>query len=314
MNGSAVNVQPSASPSILERLVGATGEPAKIVKSAQILGDQLLKPLRAGLEDAANEPVPFELEKVEIDRTIDIVTSAGPHDAVTVASSKVSPDALAVRIEEQALAIFVNALFGAEPDTGAGRIGRELSPVEVEVANLVSRLFAAAFNGVSSQAQQVKLPLPSVLSGESLKSVALRDGPAVRIDYLVGTEPEIGRISLYMPQRVVLRRGADESSDLAGTDAQTSEWAARFNEEVMRSKVRLEATMPVGKMSLGSIAALRKGQIIELSRSAPTETLLSAKNKLLFVCEFGRLEQNYTVRIKGPADSDKDEGGGLVFS
>lgn len=312
MHGSAVNAEPRTSISILERLVGATGEPEKIVRSGQILGDQLLKPLRAGLEDAANEPVPFELEKVEVDRTIEIVAAAGPNDAVTIAASKVSPDALAIRIDEQAIAIFVNALFGAEPDMGAGRLGRELSPVEVEVANLVCRLFAAAFNGLSTPAQQVKLPLPSVLSGDNLRGTALRDGPAVRIDYQVGGEPEAGRISLYMPQRVILRRGAD-SAEPGESDAQTSEWTARFNEEVMRSKVKLEATMPVGKMSLGSIAALRKGQVIELAKSAPTETLLSAKNKLLFVCEFGRLEQNYTVRIKGPADSEKDDISGLLF-
>ncbi|MEX0404200.1 FliM/FliN family flagellar motor switch protein [Aquibium sp. LZ166] len=311
MHGSVVHAGGRTALSIMERLVGATGEPEKVTKSGQILGDQLLKPMRVGLEDAANEAVPFELEKVEVDRIMEIVSASGPHDAVTLAASKVSPDALLIRIEEQAVAIIVNVLFGAEPETGAGRLGRDLSPVEVEVANLVCRLLAASFNSISPPAQQLKLPLPPVISGEVLRSTALRDGPAVRIDFVVGTEPETGRISLYIPQRVLLRRSKDETAEPETTDAQSSEWKDRFNEEVMRSRVKLEATMPVGKMSLGAISALRAGQVIELSRTAPTETLLSAKNKLLFVCEFGRLEQNYTVRIKGPVDSDKDAGGGL---
>ena len=40
MHGGAVNAQPGASLSILERLVGATGDPDKVTKAAQILADQ----------------------------------------------------------------------------------------------------------------------------------------------------------------------------------------------------------------------------------------------------------------------------------
>jgi flagellar motor switch protein FliM len=144
--------------------------------------------------------------------------------------------------------------------------------------------------------------------------MAVRDGPAVRIDFAVGPEGNPGRLSVYLPQRIVLRRGDDDaaSADPAAAEAESAEWAARFNEEVMRARITLEATMPVGKMTLGAIAALRRGQVIELSRTAPTETRLSARNKLLFVCEFGRLDENYTVRIRKPIDESQDLIEGLM--
>jgi flagellar motor switch protein FliM len=305
--------QEAGGTSILDLLLGAKGEPDQVIKAGRAIADKLVKPVRAGLEEAASEPVAVEIEAVEVDRMIEFLAGAGPHDALTSASSPISPDALSIRIDPQAVAIFVSALFGAEPEQGIGGIARNLSPVELEVSNLVCRLVATAFNGAHGPGQKLKLPLPPVLSGDGLKEAAVRDGPAVRIDFAIGPEGSSGRMSLFLPQRVVLRRGDEAASaDPAAAEAESAEWAARFNEEVMRARITLEATMPVGRMTLGAIAALRRGQVIELSRTAPTETRLSARNKLLFVCEFGRLDENYTVRIRKPVEESEDLIEGLM--
>jgi len=312
MREAATNPSPASAPSsIIERLIGATGDPEEVVRAGQAVAERILKPLRAGLEDSASEPVAVEIEAVAVERTTEILVGAGPHDALTVGSSTASPDALSIRLEAKAISVLVNALFGAEAEIAAGGIERDLSPVEIEVANLVCRLVAVAYNGFNAPARRIKLPLAPVVSGESLKEFAVRDGPGLRIDFAVGAEPERGRVSLFMPQRVVLQRGGDEA-DPALAEALSAEWAARFNEEVMRARVTLQATLSVGRMTLGQVAAFRRGHVIELSRTAPTETRLSARNRQLFVCEFGRLDENYTVRIKTPVAESQDIIDGLV--
>ncbi len=80
----------------------------------------------------------------------------------------------------------------------------------------------------------------------------------------------------------------------------------------MRSKVVLEATMPLQRMTLGDLANLEAGQVIELEPNAQSEARLSARKKTLFVCEFGKLGQHYTVRIKSPFDEGKDFMDGLL--
>ena len=313
MQEAAINPSPPPiASSILERLLGATGDPEEVVKAGRDIAERILKPLRAGLEDAASEPVPVEIEAVTVERTTQLLVGAGPHDALTVGSSKLSPDALSIRLEAKAIAVLVNALFGAEAEVAAGGIERDLSPVEVEVANLVCRLLASAYNGFNGPAKRLKLPLPLVLSGDGLKEFAVRDGPGLRIDFAIGTEAERGLLSIFMPQRIVLQRGEDEAADPAIAEAQSAEWAARFNEEVMRARVMLHATLSAGRMTLGQVAAFRRGQVIELSRSAPTETRLSTRNKQLFICEFGRLDENYTVRIRTPVAEGQDIIDGLV--
>ncbi|RST85863.1 flagellar motor switch protein FliM [Aquibium carbonis] len=313
MQEAAINPSPSSgASSIIERLIGATGEPEVVVKAGRTIAERILKPLRASLEDAASEAVPVEIEDVAVERTTELLVGAGQHDALTVGASQTSPDAFSIRLEAKAIAVLVNALFGAEAEVAAGGIERDLSPVEVEVANLVCRLLAVAYNGFNGPAQRIKLPLPAVASGDGLKEFAVRDGPGLRIDFAVGAEAERGRISVFMPQRIVLQRGGEDASDPAQAEAQSAEWAAKFNEEVMRARVTLQATLSVGRMTLGQVAAFRRGQVIELSRTAPTETRLSARNKQLFVCEFGRLDENYTVRIKTPVAESQDIIDGLV--
>jgi len=80
----------------------------------------------------------------------------------------------------------------------------------------------------------------------------------------------------------------------------------------MRSAVRLEATVPLGRLTLGDLSQLSVGQVLEMPQAAPTQTTLSAHKKPLFTCEFGKLGQNFTVRITEPFDQGKDFIDGLM--
>jgi flagellar motor switch protein FliM len=59
-------------------------------------------------------------------------------------------------------------------------------------------------------------------------------------------------------------------------------------------------------MTLGQISGLQVGQVIEFEPEAQSQAKLSARQKTLFVCEFGKLGQNYTVRIRHPSDAGQD--------
>jgi flagellar motor switch protein FliM len=104
-----------------------------------------------------------------------------------------------------------------------------------------------------------------------------------------------------MPQRVLLKHRGDTAGGEADVD-----WSARFGEEIMRSGVNLEATMPLARMTLSDIAMLREGQIVDLDENVRSQARLSSRGKTLFMCEFGKLGQNYTVRIRHPFDAGQD--------
>lgn len=296
---------------IVERLVGETGEPEQVVAAARALAERAVPAIMAGMQENMATSIAMEVTDVEIVRFIEARPLETNH-AMTIAASASSPDALVLSIDNDALAVVVSTLFGGDPQETVPPIARELSPLEIEVATMVFEQVAQAVNGSGPRAFEFKLPLPLAITGKDMMKHLLRDGPAVRVTFSVATPASRGTMALTMPQRVLLKHRGDTGAAAATGQPATTEWRDRFSEEVMRSTVTLEATMPLARLTLGDLAGFEKGQIIELEEMAQTQARLSARGKTLFVCEFGKLGQNYTVRIRHPFDAGQDFIDGLL--
>jgi flagellar motor switch protein FliM len=291
---------------IIERLVGETGEPERVIEAARALAERALPPVLASLNAELTFPVEIEVKSVELVR----FGSAQPADdrqAMVIVPSESSPDALMMTADADAIAVVLNALFGGDPDLPVARINRALSPTEVTIAGMIFSRLAETVNGSGPRAFNLRFPLPRPVSGAEVAKQVVRDGPAARVDFAVFNNAGRGSISLVMPQRVLLTHRGDAVASSANAD-----FGAKFGEEVMRSAVRLEATMPLTRLTLGQIASLREGQVIPIDAAAQSSARLSARNNTLFVCEFGKLGQNYTVRVNRPYDATQDLIDGLL--
>jgi flagellar motor switch protein FliM len=263
-----------------------------------------------GLEENMATSIAIEVVGVELGRFAEARPAVSNH-AMTIAASASSPDALVLSIDNDGLAIVVSSLFGGDPQDPVPPIERELSPLEVDVATMVFEQVAGAVNGSGPRAFEFKLPLPLAITGKDMTRHILRDGPAVRVSFSLATPASRGTMALTMPQRVLLKHRGDTGA-AAKEALPASEWRDRFSGEVMRSAVTLEATMPLARLTLGELAAFEEGQVIELEEAAQTQARLSARGQTLFVCEFGKLGQNYTVRVRHPFDAGQDFIDGLM--
>ncbi len=302
---------PSVRSSIIERLVGDSGEASQVIGAGRSMAERAVPALQKRLAEEVGVPVTVALKAVEVDRTTAARSRAGEVFAMTVVPSSTSSDALTMVIDGPAIAIMVCAMFGGDPGAAATPIERELSQIETDVATLVFEEIAQVLNGSGKRSLDLRLPVPRAWSGAAAKRHILRDGAAIRVDFAISTSADTGTVSVMVPQRVLLtlRSGAAPSEAEAPTGA---DWRARFSEEVMRSSVKLEATMPLARLTLGALAALEAGQVIEIGEAAQTQARLAARDKTLFVCEFGKLGQNYTVRINHAYDAGQDFIDGLL--
>lgn len=297
---------------IVERLIGATGEPDQLIKAARSLGLRALPAIRESLNEQVSYPIEIEIEQVSVARMADARRVEVENDALVVASSATSPDALMLIADSDAIALLVSALFGGDPDTPVSPIERPLTGIELELASVVFEATAKALNGSGVRALSIRFPMQSAISGKDLRKLIIRDGPAVRISFTLIAPTGEGRFTVMMPQRVLLLHRGDPGNEPVEVEEPNEVWRERFSEEVMRSAVRLDATVPLARMTLGELSHLFVGQVIEMSETAPMSTKLSAKKKTLFTCEFGRLGQNYTVQITEPYDAGKEFIAGLV--
>ena len=296
---------------IIERLVGDSGEAAQVIGVGRGMAERALTVLQKALAGELGAPVTVDLQAVEVGRVPEARSRAGDAFALTIVPSPTSADAMTLVMDAHAVAVMVCALFGGDPDQPVSPIERDLSQIEADVATTVFQEVASALNGSGRRSLELRLPVPKATSGGEAKRRVLRDGAAVRIVFGVSTPTDTGTITVMIPQRVLLStRGATAKTD----DGETSEfdWRARFSEEVMRSTVQLEATMPLARLTLGDLAAFEPGQVIEFEENAQLNARLSARDKTLFVCEFGKLGQNYTVRISRPHDAGQDFIDGLM--
>ena len=296
---------------IVERLIGDTGEPDHIIKAARSLGMRALPAIRDSLNEQVSYPIEIEIETVALARMSDSRRPEVDNDALVVAASATSPDALMLVADADAISLLVSALFGGDPDMSATKIERALTSIELELASVVFEATAKALNGSGVRALSIKFPMQPALSGKELKKLIIRDGPAVRIVFSLIAPTGEGRFTVVMPQRVLLLHRGDAVADVS-EEEEEAVWTARFSEEVMRSAVKLEATIPLSRMTLGELSQLAVGQVIEMPEGAPTNTRLSARRKTLFTCEFGKLGQNFTVQVLEPYDAGKEFMDGLM--
>ncbi|MGB3901332.1 MAG: FliM/FliN family flagellar motor switch protein [Mesorhizobium sp.] len=296
--------------SIVERLVGDTGEPEQVEAAARALAERSVPAIMRGLEESMATPLAIEIASIELCRFAEARPDVANH-AMTIAASASSPDALVLSIDNDGLAVVVGMLFGGDPQEPVSPIERDLSPLEIDVATMVFEQVAQAMNGSGPRAFEFKLPLPLAITGKEMARRILRDGPAVRVCFSLATPASRGTMALTMPQRVLLKHRGDTGM-AAREGAPATEWRDRFSEEVMRSTVTLEATMPLSRLTLADLATFEEGQVIELDEAAQMQARLSARGQTLFVCEFGKLGQNYTVRVRHPFDAGQDFIDGLL--
>lgn len=295
---------------VVERLTGVSGAAEHVIKVAQAMGQRALPLFLKQLNDRVSSPIEIEVKSVEVGRQPEMLDIAGRYDALVMAGSEASADALILLIDSAAIAVLVNALFGGDPQQETSPIKRDLSPTEREIAALAFEQVAQALNGSGSRSLNLRFPLPGPTVGADLKKLTLRDGPSVRITYSIFTPASAGTLTVSMPQRVLLQFRAGPESENAA--AGSGRWSTRFSDEVMRSAVRVEARIPIGRMTLGELAMMFEGQVIEMPASAQGDTRLVAKDKMLFVGEFGKLGQNYTIRISHPFDAGQELMDGIL--
>jgi flagellar motor switch protein FliM len=291
---------------LIDRLVGETAEPDRVTAAARALGERALPLIARGLSELSPTYVQIELRSVELGRVADVFQVEGETDPLIVAASSNSPDALLLSMDGAAVSLFTNLMFGAHAEATVLVIERPLSKVELGIAAAVFQRIAEALNGSGTRAMNVRFPLPAPILGEDRRKQIHRDGPSARLIYRVSTPGGAGNVCVTMPQRVVLTPRGGEDATKHG------DWHSRFGGEVMRSRIRVEATIPMSRLTLADISDLAVGQVLEMPSTAPAGARLSARDKTLFVCEFGKLGQNYTVRISHAFDPEADLMDGIL--
>jgi flagellar motor switch protein FliM len=93
------------------------------------------------------------------------------------------------------------------------------------------------------------------------------------------------------------------TSESSGRDPH---WAQQIRTEVQKTEVTLTAVLEERDLTLGELADLRVGQVIELSATPRSRIKLEGNQQALFWCNLGQADGRYVLIIDDFIDQEKE--------
>jgi flagellar motor switch protein FliM len=92
------------------------------------------------------------------------------------------------------------------------------------------------------------------------------------------------------------------TGDSAGRDPK---WTQQISAEVQKARVTLRAVLEERTLTLGEIADLKIGQVLELDATPATRVKLEGNDRPLFWCHMGQAQGSYMLRVDEVIAQDK---------
>ncbi|MGY5806899.1 FliM/FliN family flagellar motor switch protein [Rhizobium sp. LEGMi198b] len=198
-------------------------------------------------------------------------------------------------------------MLGALPETIEAPLPRPLSIIELDLAVMVFDKIANVLRSAVNAAGgfEPNLDPPYNIENRPKPAADQVDEFAAAITMMISLGKTVSEIVVIIPQQVLLRTVV--SPPRAKNPSAASEaWTEQLSEQVRRSQVTLEARIQLESLTLNTISRLAVGDVIPFMDAGDVRVEVSANSKDLYICEFGRSGENYTVRVKDNVNSDDE--------
>lgn len=199
-------------------------------------------------------------------------------------------------------------MLGARPEDMEAAVARPLSVIELDLSVMVFDKIANVLRSAVNAPGGFEPYLDPPYNVEEIPA-SIADGNddfAAAITMTVSLGKSLSQIVIIVPQRDLLRTVVSAPRAKKPTSASQS-WSEQLSEQVRRSQVTLEARIRLQSLTLDTISKLAVGDVIPfMDNTGDVRVEVSANSKDLYICEFGRSGENYTVRVKDNVNSDDE--------
>src|SRR5690606_39070843 len=120
--------------------------------------------------------VPVSVASITLSRMADAKPPEGTSSTLCVVASEISPDAVVLLLDTAAIGLFTTAMFGGDPEIRSTPSGRDLTPIELDVATLIFGQVVEAVNGNGERSLKLHVPPSAAIAGADIDALQLRDG------------------------------------------------------------------------------------------------------------------------------------------
>jgi flagellar motor switch protein FliM len=199
-------------------------------------------------------------------------------------------------------------LLGALPETIQEPIERPLSQIELDLAVMVYDKIANVLRSGVNAAGGFEPLLEKAHNAEDRPKPEEDhvDEYAVTVKLGITLGTVTSEFYLIIPQKALLKTVVTMPKSKNQAGKSKKEWQEQIAEQVRRSQVTLEARIRLDSLTLATVSRLVAGDVIRFRDKGDVIVDVSANGKNLYVCEFGRAGDRYTVRVKDNVSSEDE--------
>jgi flagellar motor switch protein FliM len=184
---------------------------------------------------------------------------------------------------------------------------RPFSKIETRIAvAFFERFFKALAASVASVAA-TQFTLESAANTVDFDPIGGRSAAVFAVKLNLDVLGRGGEILIAVPQPAIasMRRAFSRTSvkDASRPDLR---WSQQIEREITSASVTLNAVLDERPMRLGEILHFRVGQLLELKATARTLVHLECDGERMVVCQFGKSNDVYTLRVDGFVDRQQE--------
>ncbi len=247
------------------------------------------------------------------------IMSVPPRVALLDCRSMTAEDAFALHQGTSAIAVFsasgwnglcymtcdmgaafaaLEMLLGADPNEAAVTADRPLSHIERRVASVFFKTLLGAISNAFMMVAETGFDMVTTWAEPDFDEIKPRSAMNVA-RFVIETPKRKGNIHFLVPDDILApirsALATMPEKDEGNTD---SIWEDLVRKEFNRSKVSLTAVLDERQGTLGEIAGLRVGDVLELNATTESQVAVETNGERLLWCTLGKSNGVYMLRVE----------------
>ena len=296
-----------------ERLFDSAGISLDRMPMLRVIFDRLAMQCSENARQLSTAPAYFSVHSIKTERIGKILEAAEGKVVVAVLHVQAWDARIMVGLDNKLIFALVEALFGGDGSESPYIENRTLTNIEMRVAQKAFDLITRALHKAFSVIEETHFKFERIETRMDFAVVAPRNNFAVLAKLNLRVLGRAGEFFVAIPQAALnpIRQSltADRSNDAATPDPR---WSKQIKTEVGKAEVMVQAIIEEDGFTLGDIAALKVGNVLQLKATPKSRVKLECNSEPLFWCQLGQAEGKYTLRVDDIVDAEQEFLDGLV--
>lgn len=293
-------------PDVTSSLLSAAELSVERLPMLQVLFETVCEELVEQFLGLSEATLDVALERVWTGTIHEIDISNDRHIVVQLHMDEGKPSAYFI-MDRPALYLLLECMLGAGGSARPYLAQHEFTALELLFAKTIANHAGQAFCRVYGEIIDVTMSVVSAHKGTDVDMLLIADEAFLTANMALEVFSRAGAMHILIPQAILAPiKNRFISVKNQDNDVSDQPWIEHIKSQLQHTDMECQATLDGGQITLGDVARMKVGQVLELGIPPDSPVRLSSNDQDLFWCQLGQAEGSFTLKISDPASEKKD--------